>query len=296
MERETDRIAIIVLLLFITSQLSILTAAGQDPVSPQSLLFTIYLDGYVFVDYSLKVNQTYPAVNVTLFGETFEDLLMVDEQGLPVDFSQLNSTILANTLGVEHLRITYFTPDLTSKLGRIWTVSTQIPINATIELPSDASIFSLGTVPELIESQDGVVVLVMPPGLLEVSYIIERRSFQQAPDIVFWALAIVLTVVIGIITYRQVDKRRAGGKVKIRRVNIEEIFREHGDLREEEKEALQFLAEKEGKAYEAELYERLDIPRTSTWRLIKRLEKMEIVDIAKSRRQNIVSIKPQYMD
>jgi uncharacterized membrane protein len=283
------------LLLFATSQLSFPTAVGQDPVSPKSLLFVAYSDGYVFVDYSLDVNQTYPAVNVTLFGEAFEDLLVVDEQGLPVDFSQINNTILASTLGTGRLKITYFTPDLTSKLGRIWTLSTEVPINVTVKLPFEASIVSLGTVPELIESQDGVVILVMPPGLLEVSYIIERRSFQQIPDMVLWALVIVSAVVIGIVAYWRIGRRTGDKKEKTRRVNIEEILREHGDLREEEMEAIRFLAEKNGRAYEAELYERLDIPRTSTWRLIKRLEKMEIVDITKSRRQNIVSVRKQYV-
>ena len=97
------------LLLFATSQLSFPTAVGQNPVSPKSLLFVVYLDGYIFVDYSLDVNQTYPAVNVTLFGEAFEDLLVVDEQGLPVDFSQINNTILVSTLGTGRLKITYFT-------------------------------------------------------------------------------------------------------------------------------------------------------------------------------------------
>ena len=296
LDKKVDRITIIVLFLFATSQLPFPIAMGQDPVSPQSLVFVMYFDGYVFVDFGLDVNQTYPAVNVTLFGETFEDLLVVDEGELPVDFSQIDNTILVSSLGASRLRITYFSPDLTSKLGRIWTLETEVPINVTVELPSDASIVSLGAVPELIESQDGLVILVMPPGPLEVSYIIEKQSFQQAPDVALWALVIVSLAVIGIIAYWWINKRKVGEKGKIRHVKVEDIFREHRDLRQEEKEAIQFLGEKNGRAYEAELFERLDIPRTSTWRLIKRLEKMEIVDITKSRRQNIVTIKQQYMD
>jgi len=63
----------------------------------------------------------------------------------------------------------------------------------------------------------------------------------------------------------------------------------------EEVQVIRFLAEKHGTAFEAELYEKLNLPRTTTWRLLKRLEKMEIVDIRKSRRQNIVSIRKKYM-
>jgi len=43
------------------------------------------------------------------------------------------------------------------------------------------------------------------------------------------------------------------------------------------------------------LYEALNLPRTTTWRMIKRLQSMEIVDVRKSRRQNIVSIRKKYL-
>jgi len=66
-------------------------------------------------------------------------------------------------------------------------------------------------------------------------------------------------------------------------------------LRPEEIKVIRFLAEKNGTAFEAELYEKLNLPRTTTWRLLKRLEKMAIVDIRKSRRQNVVSIRKKYM-
>jgi uncharacterized membrane protein len=66
-------------------------------------------------------------------------------------------------------------------------------------------------------------------------------------------------------------------------------------LRSEEVKVIRFLAEKHGTAFEAELYQTLNLPRTTTWRLLKRLEKMEIIDIRKSRRQNIVSVRRKYM-
>ena len=268
---------------------------GQEHVSPQSLTFIVYLDGYVYVDYKVDVNQTYPAVNVTLFGESFENLLVVDELELLMSFSQTNNTILVNSLGANSLRITYFTQDLTSKLGKIWTLVVEVPINTSVELPVGAAIFSLGEVPELIDTRDGAVILVMPPGNLEVSYIVERQIFQT-PDLLLWTLTIILAGVTGICVYWLVKKRAVNRKERIRKVKVEEIFRVHRDLRPEEKEAIKLLAEKGGKAYEAELYEKLNLPRTSTWRLIKRLKKMEIVEITKSRRQNIVGIRQQYLD
>jgi uncharacterized membrane protein len=52
------------------------------------------------------------------------------------------------------------------------------------------------------------------------------------------------------------------------------------------------VAEKEGKAFEAEIRERfLDIPRTSLWRLVRRLEKLEIVQVKKIGLENRVELK-----
>ena len=84
-------------------------------------------------------------------------------------------------------------------------------------------------------------------------------------------------------------------KEAVDEVDVDKLFEREKYLRPEEVQVIQFLAEKHGTAFEAELYEKLNLPRTTTWRLLKRLEKMEIVDIRKSRRQNIVSIRKKYM-
>ena len=55
---------------------------------------------------------------------------------------------------------------------------------------------------------------------------------------------------------------------------------------------LEFLAEKGGKAFEAEIRERFpEMPRTSLWRLIKRLEKLEVVEVKKIGLENQVILK-----
>jgi len=76
-----------------------------------------------------------------------------------------------------------------------------------------------------------------------------------------------------------------------RKPNIKKIFEEHPYLREEEKEVLIFLAENNGKAFESEIRKRFpDIPRTSLWRLIRRLERAEIVKIRKVGPGNMVEL------
>ena len=77
-----------------------------------------------------------------------------------------------------------------------------------------------------------------------------------------------------------------------RRYNVEKIFKMHPRLNTEEKDVIQFLAENEGKAFESQIRERFpDIPRTSLWRLVKRLEKLEIIRVKKIGLENQVELK-----
>jgi uncharacterized membrane protein len=80
--------------------------------------------------------------------------------------------------------------------------------------------------------------------------------------------------------------------VRRRGPNVEKIFRENAQLNKEERDVIQFLAENEGKAFEAEIRERFSgIPRTSLWRLIRRLEKLEIVKVKKIGLENRVELE-----
>ncbi|HDQ05955.1 MAG TPA: hypothetical protein ENN36_04440 [Candidatus Bathyarchaeota archaeon] len=77
-----------------------------------------------------------------------------------------------------------------------------------------------------------------------------------------------------------------------RSCNVEKIFKMNPQLNQEEKDVIQFLAENEGKAFESQIRERFpDIPRTSLWRLVKRLEKLEIIRVKKIGLENQVELK-----
>ncbi len=79
---------------------------------------------------------------------------------------------------------------------------------------------------------------------------------------------------------------------KRRKVNIEKIFKLHPQLNAEERNVIRFLAENEGKVFESVIREKFpDIPRTSLWRLVKRLEKLEIIKVKKIGLENQVELK-----
>ena len=413
------------LLLTLTSRLSF-----SEEITPETLLLTVYPDGFIFVDYTFLVDPTFPTQNITVFGQVLEDLLVVDKDGLPLDYSILNSALSVYRLGTDEIKLTYLTQDLTSKEGRYWTLTIVTPITTRIILPIETSIISLNKVPEMIETSSNKVELLMNSSLIEVTYVIgvvgteehaqivlneaetsineikncgaiiteaeaklqeannafnlgnyvdaetlaseaknlaiqinqtatqaqskmdeaedaianaqnEERTvgldeaqelitqaysayvtgnYTQAMNLatqaiteaeeactspsevtdsllvygIFGAILIPSILVFGFFFVRSRKKPEVEVKKKKRRIDAERIFRAHKDLLPEEKQAIQFLVEKNGEAFEAELYDYVKLPRTTTWRLVKRLEGMGIIKRSKFRRQNLIRVKRKY--
>jgi uncharacterized membrane protein len=287
------------LLLLLGSQFYSTLVSANGAVTSEALTLTVYFDGFVQVNHELEINQTYPSVNVSLLGEAYEELLVVDEENLPLDYAMVNGEAVVHSLGASQIQLSYFTPDLTSKTGKFWTLSAEVSTNATVVLPEDASIISLNSVPELIESSNNQVSLVMPPGIIEITYISERGLYQQPQSYETWLLITIISISIAasaafVVWFLKRKKPPPPNELKAE-VDMERLLEKEKHLRSEEVQVIHFLAEKHGTAFEAELYEKLNLPRTTTWRLLKRLEKMEIIDICKSRRQNIISIRRKYM-
>jgi len=415
----------LLILLLLTSQQSF-----SQEITPETLVLTVYPDGFVSVDYTLLVDPTFPTQNITVFGQVLEDLLAVDKNGLLLKYSLSNSYLSVYSLGTDEISITYLTQDLTSKEGRYWTLTLAAPINTRIILPVEATIINLNKVPELIETNGNRVTLLIDAGLIEVTYVVgvvgteehaqivldgaetaimqiknlgiivteaetklqeaedtfsignyaeaetlgnqaediaiqinqtatqaqfkiveaektianaqkEERTvgldeaqdlFNQAkseyslgnysealsvasqaiikaeeaeiflskePDAFpfYWVIGVILIpaiVVFGFLFVKSRKQPEVDTKKKKRRIDAERIFRENKDLMPEEKQAIQFLVDSNGEAFEAELYDYVKLPRTTTWRLVKRLKRMEIITVTKFRRQNLVRLKNKY--
>ena len=76
----------------------------------------------------------------------------------------------------------------------------------------------------------------------------------------------------------------------------ETIFKAKPDLREDDKEIINFLLANGGQAYESELRKKFLQPRTTMWRAVKRLERQGIIEIEKKDLQNIVKLKSKLED
>ncbi|HJU13522.1 MAG TPA: hypothetical protein VJ792_03615 [Candidatus Nitrosotalea sp.] len=69
------------------------------------------------------------------------------------------------------------------------------------------------------------------------------------------------------------------------------IFRLKPELRQEDRDIVAFISEKGGRVFESELRKKFLLPRTTTWRAVKRLEREGIVEIEKVDQQNLIKLQ-----
>lgn len=77
---------------------------------------------------------------------------------------------------------------------------------------------------------------------------------------------------------------------------IEKTIRERPHLKPEDKQVLRFLAEKEGTAFESEIRNKFILPKTTLWRLVKRLEREDLVEVQKAGVQNLIKLRYDHLN
>ena len=75
---------------------------------------------------------------------------------------------------------------------------------------------------------------------------------------------------------------------------VSDAIRQKGNLKPEEKDILLYISEKEGAAFEGEIRNKFILPKTSLWRLIKRLERENLIEVTKIGGQNLIKLKLSY--
>ena len=88
----------------------------------------------------------------------------------------------------------------------------------------------------------------------------------------------------------QTNKEITSGKSDLQNF-ISDVIRKKGNLKPEEKDILVYISEKEGAAFEGEIRNKFILPKTSLWRLIKRLERENLIEVTKIGGQNLIKLK-----
>src|SRR3990172_1922585 len=74
------------------------TTFAQEAYQIRNLSAIVYADGNILVTHEADVDTTFPRVDIPLLGTSFQNVLVVDQRGIPSDYS-----IVGNVLGIDTL-------------------------------------------------------------------------------------------------------------------------------------------------------------------------------------------------
>ena len=404
---------------------------AQESSTPTELSLFLYADGIAQIDYELETDPILARVNITLIGTTYENLIVKDSEGVLLDYRIFGGYVTADILGSDTVNLDYYTPDLTSKIGSLWSLSFVAPINSNLQLPRGATIISLSPAPISIRTVEERASLTMPAGSVTISYMLgvvgtkdhalalrkeaetaleefqaegfnitpalailqqakdaydegqyvqseelarevkswisETREAAQAADdaikeagfaivaaddekrtslledakdeleaarqahdsgdyidakrlaeqailtaqlskTVAWFESIPVLPLIGAVAsapliFVYLFRKRRIEPIQVEAEPVEEgyevdldlLFQENQALRLDDKEVIRFIYESGGGVFASELRERFKLPKSSAWRMIRRLEREEIIETRKVGRETYIEISSRYV-
>jgi uncharacterized membrane protein len=289
----TSRDAVIVSITLLTLLSALAVQAHAQGYAVQRATMTVYRDGWVHVNVEVIVDPTEPSTTFQLLSSSVNNVLVIDEEGEPLAYDVSGTNITVYTLGASKVVLEYDTIALTSMSAGVWTTSFTTPHPLTLILPENATIIYFNAPPSSIKSEGARLALELSPGSWEISYVLEAptispppqggtRPPQQAPLFPANALVLAVGVIVVAITLSLFLLKRRGGVA--RAIGLEA-------LDEDEVKVIEVLRSRGGRALEVEIREALGLPKTTAWRLVRRLEKKGLVVVRKVGNQNVVELR-----
>ena len=153
----------------------------------------------------------------------------------------------------------------------------------------------------LQEAEDAYAVGVYPEAQALAEEAQGAAAESEVPNTAkgppLWLLAPVGAVVMGavvIFIWRRKPKPVAVARVDAQSFDLEAIFEENPSMRLDDKEVVKYLAGIGGEGFATEIRDRFEIPRTSLWRMVRRLEREGIVEVTSIGGQSLIRISPDY--
>ncbi len=277
--------------------------------STRTLDFFLFPDGSTHVTYFLESDPLLPDTIVPLYGNSFENLLVEDENGFPLTTqSPIENEILdVETLGSSNILINYDTYSLISKDGKIWSFEMDSPVEFTVTMPKNSVIVGMSTIPMSMNVDSERTNILLPSGSAEITYflavaessqvLIPEESIQENDNsILYVAGGVVAAAVIAAIAIKMRSKPKQAISSpqletleKTETISLEKVL-EMPDLREDDKDIVKFIHENGGNVMESDLRKKFLLPRTTMWRAVKRLERHGLIEITKKDQQNLIKL------
>jgi len=276
--------------------------------STRTLDFSLFPDGSTHVTYSLKSDPLLPDTDVSLYGDSIENLVVEDENGFPLSAQSKNTVLQIETLGSSNILINYDTYSLISKDGKIWSFEVDSPVEFHVTMPQNSVIVGMSTFPIDMNVDSDRTKILLPSGTAEITYFLSvaessqvvPSSVETSPDdnsIIYAAGAVIAITAIAAVAIKMRSKSKltvasTQGTVTLEKTepfNMEKVL-EMPDLREDDKEIIQFIHENGDSALESDLRKKFLLPRTTMWRAVKRLERYGLIEITKKDQQNLIKL------
>jgi uncharacterized membrane protein len=276
--------------------------------SNRTLDFFLFSDGSTHVTYSLESDPFLPDTEISLYGDSVENLVVEDENGFLLTAQSENNILQVETLGSSNILINYDTYSLISKDGKIWSFEIDSPVEFNVIMPQNSVIVGMSTFPIDMDVTSDRTKLLLPSGIAEITYFSavaesskvsppnETPVTQNDNSMLYVAGGIIAIATIAAIAIKIKNKPKqivSTSKTivleKKEPFNIGKVL-EMPDLREDDKEIIKFIHENGGSALESDLRKKFLLPRTTMWRAVKRLERYELIEITKKDQQNLIKL------
>jgi len=279
--------------------------------STRTLDFFLFPDGSTHVTYSLDSDPLLPDTEVSLYGDSLENLVAEDENGFLLSTQSEKNILQVETLGSSSILINYDTYSLISKDGKIWSFEIDSPVEFNVVMPENSVIVGMSTFPIDMNVDSDRTKILLPSGPAEITYFLSiAESSQVLPPeetpvtadndnsmmYVAGGAAVAIAAIAAIAIKmknkpKQIVSAQQTTVVAERNepFNIEKVL-EMPDLREDDKDIIKFIHENGGSALESDLRKKFLLPRTTMWRAVKRLERHELIEITKKDQQNLIKL------
>lgn len=128
---------------------------------------------------------------------------------------------------------------------------------------------------------------------VEAIQLLQESELEKSNNL--WLYGLVLIIVLGIGGYLLYNKQEKDETLpdpdeKTPQVDLEKVFKQKEHLRTDEKAVLRFIQESNG-AFITEIRKRFDIPKSTGWRMVKRLEEEGVIDVSRVGRETYLKLR-----
>ena len=261
------------------------------------LIINITLGGTAIVSINMQIPEL-SYINTTLPIKPLQSTILVLEKcnNTPIPFKYYNNTIsIVNPTTCRNIEIEYVAyPNIKNStfildidLSKIYKYAILRWSNNILLIPNLEDI-------KYIEFINTTCAILSPDHTYEIHYIVipyintRHKSSIEILNYIYIIIIVTIVIVLTVLYFKYLKHRF---RIEFRKVEEKENL-EYEDLSDIEKRIVELLISRGGSMLQSELYRLLDIPRTTLWRYVRRLEEKGIIKVEKVNRLNkIVLLK-----